>query len=193
MILAYVEILSQHEQNAFAHFLGAVQILTKAYQRRQGATSADILSIMKDALVKMNLLIGSYALSQTPQFMYLEFQEVAARDDAFREPELAINATMLCLPRSYQFIESAARLRYTYPSWKEHDPIMCKSQSDAVTQCRSVLDGLAALATRLQAQYSSATSTLRDSETLAEIYAIRTQLTSTIIFILYVHNPYETG
>ncbi|KAJ5626191.1 hypothetical protein N7510_002500 [Penicillium lagena] len=193
MILACVEILSQHEQNAFAHFLGAVQILSKTYQRRQGAPSADILSTIKEALVKVNLLIGSYALSQTPQVMHLESQEAAAGDDAFREPELAINTAMLCLHRSYQFIESAAHLRFTYPSWKEHDPIMCKSQSDAVTQCRSVLDGLVALTTRLQSQYSSATSTLRDSETLAEIYAIRTQLTSTIIFILCVHNPCETG
>ena len=193
MILACVEILSQHEQNAFAHFLGAVEILTKTYQRRQGAPSAAILSTIKDGLVKIDLLIGSYALSQTPQFMHLEYQEAATGDDAFREPELAINAAMLCLHRSYQFIESAARLRYTYPSWKEHDSIMCKGQSDAVTQCRSVLDGLAALATRLQAQYLSVISTLRDSETLAEIYAIRTQLTSTLIFILCVHNPFQTG
>jgi hypothetical protein len=109
------------------------------------------------------------------------------------EPELAINAAMLCLHRSYQFVESADQLRYTYPSWKEHDPIMCRGQFDAVAQCRSVLDGLVALSTKLQAQYSSATSTLRDSETLAEIYAIRTQLTSTIIFILCVHNRYETA
>ena len=195
IILACVEILSQHEQNAFAHFLGAVQTLTKTYQRRQRALgpSADILSTIKDELVKFDVLIGSYAMSQTPAFMYLESQGAAAGDDAFREPELAINAAMFCLHRSYQFIESAARLRYTYPSWKEHDPIMCKGQSDAVTQCRSVLDGLAALATRLQARYSSATSTLRDSETLAEIYALRTQLTSTIIYILCVHNPFQTG
>ncbi|PYI11004.1 hypothetical protein BO78DRAFT_466667 [Aspergillus sclerotiicarbonarius CBS 121057] len=197
MILACVEILSQHEQNAFTHFLGAVQILTKTEEHRRGASSADILSTIKDALVKMNLLIGSYGLSQTPQFMYLEFPEAvagaAAGDDAFREPELAMDAAMHCLYRSYQFIESAAQLRYTYPSWKDHDPIMCKSQSDAVTQCRSVLDNLAALATRLQTRYSSATSTLRDSETLAEIYAIRTQLTSALIFLLCAHSPYETA
>ena len=192
IILACVEILSQHEQNAFAHFLGAVQILTKTFQRRQGAPSADILSIVKDGLVKINLMIGSYALSQSPQHMYLEFQEAADGDDAFHEPELAINAAMLCLHRSYQFLESADRLRYKYPSWKEHDPIMCKGQSDAVTQCRSVLDGLAALATRLQAQHSSATSTLRDLETLAEIYAIRTQLMATMMFTLCVHSPFES-
>ncbi|KAJ5819334.1 hypothetical protein N7474_004925 [Penicillium riverlandense] len=192
VILACVEILSQHEQNAFAHFLGAVQIVTKTYQRRQEAPSADILNTIKDELVKIDVLIGSYALSRTPTVVYLESQE-GAGDDAFREPKLAINAAMLCLHRSYQFVESAFRLRYTYPSWKEYDPIMCKGQSEAVTQCRSVLDGLAALATRLQAQYSSATSTLRDSETLAEIYAMRTQLTATIIFLLCVHNPFETG
>lgn len=63
MILACVEILSQHEQNAFAHFLGAVQILTMTYQRRQGAPSADILGTIRDAVVKINLLLGSYALS----------------------------------------------------------------------------------------------------------------------------------
>jgi hypothetical protein len=193
IILACVEILSQHEQNAFAHFLGAIQILTKTYQRRQGAPSDEILSKIKDELVKIDVLIGGYAMSQTPALMHLESQEAAAGDDAFREPELAINAAMLCLHRSYQFIESAAQLRYTYTSWTEHDPIMCKGQSDAVTQCRSVLDGLTALAMRLQAQYSSATSTLRDSETLAEIYAIRAQLTSTLIFILCVHSPFQTG
>jgi hypothetical protein len=192
ILLACVEILSQHEQNAFAHFLGAVQILTKTYQRRQGTPSADILSTIKDELVKIDILIGSYAMSQTPAFMHLESQEAADGDDAFREPELAINAAMLCLHRSYQFIGSAAQLRYVYPSWTEHDPIMRKGQSDAATQCRSVLDGLAALAMRLQAQYSSATSALRDSETLAVIYALRSQLTSTLIFILCIHSPFET-
>ncbi|KAH8884183.1 hypothetical protein GQ53DRAFT_405831 [Thozetella sp. PMI_491] len=192
IILACVEILSQHEQNAFAHFLGTIQILTKAYQCRQGATSADILSKIKDAVVKVNLMIGSYGLSRTPQFMYLDSEEAAAGDDAFREPKLAMNAAMLCLHRSYQFIESASQMRYTYPGWKEHDPIMCKGQADAATQCRAVLDGLTALATRLQAEYSSTTSVPSDSETLAEIYAIRTQLMSTLIFILTVHSPYET-
>ncbi|KAL2023058.1 hypothetical protein VTK56DRAFT_3968 [Thermocarpiscus australiensis] len=193
MILACVEILSQHEQNAYAHFLGAVKILTKTCQRRQGAPSAGILHAVKDGLVKLNVLIGSYALSQTPQLMYLESQGAAAGDDAFRDPELAMNAATLCLHQSYQFIESAARLRYTYPSWKEHDSIMCERQSDALTQCRSVLDGLAALATRLQAQYSPATSMLRDSETLAEIYALRTQLAVTIIYILCLHSPFQTA
>ncbi|KAF7555673.1 hypothetical protein G7Z17_g1947 [Cylindrodendrum hubeiense] len=192
IILAGAEILSQHEENALAHFLGAVQIVTKTYPRRQGgATSSDILSAIKTELVKIDLLIGSYALSQTPQCIHLELYEAVAGDDAFREPELAINAAMLCLHRSCQFIESAAQLRYTYPSWKEHDPIMCKGQSDAVTQCRSVLDSLSALATRLQAQYSSATSTLRCSEILAEIFAVRTQLTATLIYILCVHNPFQ--
>ncbi|KAG7284663.1 hypothetical protein NEMBOFW57_009272 [Staphylotrichum longicolle] len=66
MVLACVEILSQHEQNAFTHFLGAVQILTRTYQRRQGAPSSDILGHIKDELVKVNLSIGSYALAQTP-------------------------------------------------------------------------------------------------------------------------------
>ncbi|KAF3769377.1 hypothetical protein M406DRAFT_337600 [Cryphonectria parasitica EP155] len=193
IILACVEILSQYEQNAFVHFLGAVQILTKTYQRRQRAPSAGILRTIKDELFKLDVLIGSYAMSQTPIFMHLESQEETAGDYALREPKLAINAAMLCLHRSYQFIESAARLRYTYPSWKEHDPIMCKGQSDAVTQCRLVLDGLVALATRLQSTYSSTTSTRRDSETLAEIYSIRTQLTATIIFILCIHKPFQTA
>ncbi|OIW33074.1 hypothetical protein CONLIGDRAFT_609647 [Coniochaeta ligniaria NRRL 30616] len=192
IILACVEILSQHEQNAFAHFLGAVQILTKTYQRHQGAGSADIYSTIKDELVNIDVLIGSYAMSQTPAFMHLESQEAAAGDDAFHEPELAINTAMLCLHRSYQFTESAAQLRHTYPSWTEHDPIMCKGRSDAVSRCLSVLDGLTALATRLQAQYSSATSTVRHSEALAEIYAIRSQLTSTLIFLMCIHSPFET-
>ncbi|KAL4941970.1 hypothetical protein BDV06DRAFT_171074 [Aspergillus oleicola] len=191
IILAFVEILSQHEQNAFAHFLGAVRLLTKAYQRRQVASSTDILRSFKNALVKMNLSICSYGLSRTPQFMYLESQGVA-RDDAFCQPELAINAAISCLYQSYQFIQSASELRYTCPSWKEHDPIMCKGQFDAVTRCRSALQGLATLTTRLQAR-PSATSTLSYSGTLADIYAIRTQLTSALIFIQCIHNPYETG
>jgi hypothetical protein len=192
MILACVEILSQHEQNSFTHFLGAIQILTRTHPR-QRTSSADMLSKLKDELVKMNLSIGSYALSQTPAVMHLEFQEPTAGHDTFREPELAINAAMLCLHRSYQFIASAAQLRYTYPSWKEHGPIMCQGQSDAVAECRSVLDGLTALATRLQAQYSAATPALQDSETLAEIYAMRAQLTSTIIFLLCVDSPFQTA
>ena len=82
MILACVEILSQHEQNAFAHFLGAVQILTMTYQHRQRASSHDILSTIRDALVKINLLLGSSALSQTPELMFLESQELSTGDDA---------------------------------------------------------------------------------------------------------------
>ncbi|EAQ93799.1 predicted protein [Chaetomium globosum CBS 148.51] len=196
MVLACTEILSQHETNAFAHFLGAVQILTQSQHGCQGAprSSAHILSTVKDELVKFDVLIGSYAISQTPAFMYLEsnWQGAAPGDDVFHEPELAINSAMLCLHRSYRFVESAAKLRYTYPSWKDHDPVMCEGQSDAVAQCRSVLNGLGALATRLQAQYSSAISTLRDSETLAEIYALRTQLTAAIIYILCTHSPLQT-
>ncbi|KAH6853207.1 hypothetical protein B0I37DRAFT_333062 [Chaetomium sp. MPI-CAGE-AT-0009] len=198
IILACTEILSQQETNAFAHFLGAVQILTKTYPRGQDAprsSANSILSTIKDELVKFDVLIGSYAMTQTPAVMHLEsnWQGAAAGDDVFREPEVAINTAMFCLHQSYQFFESAAKLRYMYPSWQEHDPIMCKGQSDAVTQCGSVLDGLAALVTKLQAQYSSATSTLRDSETLAEIYALRAQLTSTIIYILCADNPFQTA
>lgn len=193
MILACVEILGQHEENALVHFLGAVQILTKTYQRRQGHLSAEMLRAIQHELVKLDVLIGSYAIAQSPASMHLEFPEAAVGDDAFREPGLAISAAILCLRQSYQFVDVAHQVRYTYPSWKEHDPIMDKGQSDAVTRCRSVLDGLAALAKRLQAQSSSATSTLRDSETLAEIYALRTQLMATMIFLLCAHNPLETG
>jgi hypothetical protein len=190
MILACVEIISQHEENALVHFSGAVQILVKTYQRRQEAPSADMLRTIQDELVRLHVLIGSYAMSQNPASRYLEPPEAAAGDDSFREPELAIRAAILCLRQSYQFVDVAHQLRYKYPSWREHDPIMCKGQSDVVTQCHSVLDGLAALATRLQAQ---ATSTLPGSETLAEIYALRSQLTATMIFLLCVHSPFETG
>jgi len=193
IILACVEILSQHETNALAHFLGAVLILTKTVQRQQGAPSADILSAIKDELIRIDVLIGSYAMSQTPASMHLEYQEVAAGGEVFREPEPAINAALLCFHRSYQFIGSAAQLRYKFPSWTEHDPVVSKRRSDAVTQCHLVLDGLAALATRLQGQHPSATSTPPDSETLAEIYALRSQLTSTLIFILCIHSPFEAS
>lgn len=194
MILACAEILSQHEENAFIHFLGAVQILTKTYQRHPRAPSADMLGQIKEELVKINLSIGSYALAQTPAVMHLEAQGASAGDhhDAFCEPEIALNAAMLCLHRAYRFIESAAQLRYTYPSWNEHDPIMCQDRCGAVAQCRSVLNGLAVLATRLQAQHSTATSSLRESETLAEIYAMRTQLTAALLFLLCVHSPFQT-
>ncbi|KAJ5380613.1 uncharacterized protein N7496_003041 [Penicillium cataractarum] len=194
LILAAVEILSQHEQNAFAHFLGAVQILTKTHPNCRGAPSADILRTFRDELVNIDVLIGSYALSRTPTVVYLGSHEAVSGDDMLRKPELAIKAAMLCLHQSYQFIESADRLRYTYPSWKEErDPIMCNAQSDVVAQCCSILDTLAALSTSLQAQFSSTTSTRSNTETLADIYVMRAQLTVTIIFLLCVHNPYETG
>ncbi|KAF4978317.1 hypothetical protein FZEAL_5290 [Fusarium zealandicum] len=151
MILTCVEILSQHEQNALAHFLGAVQILNQTYQYGQRAPSAEILSTIENELVKIVLSIGSYAMCQTPQPMHLKSQQAAAGDDVLCEPELAINAAMVCLHRSYQLIESAAPLRFAYPSWKEPDLIMCKAQSDAVAQCRWVLDALAALGARLAA------------------------------------------
>ena len=190
IILACVEILSEHEQNAFTHFLGAVQILTSS-QRRLQAPSANILSTIKDELVRIDVSIGSYAMSQAPAFIHLGSQEAATGGDAFRDPELAINAAMLCLHRVHQFIGSATSRRYKHPSWPEHDPVMCKARSDAVSQCRTVIDGLTALATRLQVRYSTR-STLSDSEMLAEIYATRSQLTSSLIFIICIHSPFET-
>ena len=193
MILACAEILSQHEQNAFIHFMGAVQMLTETYQRHRDSSSDGLLGQIKEELVKINLSIGSYALAQTPAVMHLAFQGASAGDDhdAFFEPKLALNAAMLCLHRAYRFIQSAAQLRYTYPSWKEHDPIMFQDHSDAVAQCRSVLEGLTTLATRLQVQHSTATSSLKESETLAEIYSMRTQLTAALLFLLCIHSPFQ--
>lgn len=193
MILACVEVISQHNENALVHFVGAVQILTKAYQGRRGTLSTDMLRTIQDELVRLDVLIGSYAIAQSPASMHLEFPPAAAGDDTFHDPELAIQAAISCLRQAYQFIDVAHRVRYTYPSWREQDVMMCQDQAEAVTQCRLVRKGLAALATKLQAQSSSATSTPRDSETLAELYALRTQLTAALIFLLCVHNPYETG
>ncbi|KAL4886847.1 hypothetical protein BJY04DRAFT_43042 [Aspergillus karnatakaensis] len=191
ILLAFVEILTQHEQNAFTHFLGCLQIIAKAYQLTEKAQSLCILDTIKDALVKMNLSISSYGLSRTPQLMYLQYHPADGTDNAFHKPGSAANSAMLCLHRSYQFIESAHRLRYKRPSWKEYDAIMCKEHCDVVAQCQSVIDGFATLTMRLQAQLSSATPTPGDCDTLAEIYAIRAQVTSTLIFILCIHNPYE--
>ncbi|VUC26320.1 unnamed protein product [Clonostachys rosea] len=193
LILACVEVMSQHEHNAFAHFLGAVQILNRAYQSRQGTPSSDILNKIKDGVVNANLLLGGYALSQTPQLMYVQFQEAAPRNNVFDEPELAINAAMLCLQRSYEFISSASRLQYKHPSWKEYDAVMCEDQTKALAECYSMLDGLAGLITKQQFQYSSSAATAKDLGTLAEIYALRTQLTANIIFILCLGTPYETA
>jgi hypothetical protein len=191
MLLACVEVLSQHEKNGLAHFRGAIQIVTNTYHRHH--PSADILSRIKDELIRMELSIGSYSLSQTPQPMHLDYQETPTRDDPFRDPDHAINTAMLCLHQSYQFIQSTAQLKYKYPSWKDHDPTMCNRQSDAVAHCHSVLNGLTTLATTLQAQSSPTTSTLKDSETLAEICALRAQLTATLIFLLNIHSPFQTG
>lgn len=192
MILACVEILSQHEQNAFSHFLGAVHILTEG-SPGQSVPSTDTLSIVKDALVNFNIIIASYGLSRTPQLMYLEFQDTDTKGDALHEPKFAINAAMLCLYQSYAFIHSAAPLRYKHPSWKELDAIMSRSQAEAADHCRSSLRNLDALAKALQTHPSHQTSTDQASETLADIYALRTQITSALIVILCVHSPYETA
>ncbi|CAG9975249.1 unnamed protein product [Clonostachys byssicola] len=193
LILACVEVLSQHEHNAFAHFLGAVQILTRAYQRRSGAPSSDFLNKIKDGVVNANLLLGGYALSQTPQLMYVVFQDAAPGNNLFDKPELAIDAAMLCLQRSYQFISSASRLQYKHPSWKEYNSALCQDQNKALAECDYMLDGLAELITRLQAQHSSSTVTQKDWEILAELYALRTQLTANTIFILCIDTPFETA
>uniref|UniRef100_A0A8H7TQL8 Zn(2)-C6 fungal-type domain-containing protein n=1 Tax=Bionectria ochroleuca TaxID=29856 RepID=A0A8H7TQL8_BIOOC len=193
LILACVEVLSQHEHNAFTHFLGAVEILTRAYQRRRGAASSDFLNKIKDGVVNANLLLGGYALSQTPQLMYVISQDAAPRINVFDQPELAVNAAMLCLQRSYQFISSASRLQYKHPSWKDYNSVMCEDQSRALAECHSILDGLAGLITRQQAHHSSSTVTQKDWQILAELYALRTQLTANIIFILCIDTPYETA
>lgn len=193
LILACVEVLSQHEHNAFTHFLGAVEILTRAYQRRRGAASSDFLNKIKDGVVNANLLLGGYALSQTPQLMYVISQDAAPRINVFDQPELAVNAAMLCLQRSYQFISSASRLQYKHPSWKDYNSVMCEDQSRALAECHSILDGLAGLITRQQAHHSSSTVTQKDWRILAELYALRTQLTANIIFILCIDTPYETA
>jgi len=195
MVLACAEILSQHEQNAFAHFLGAVQILTPTSQRREGGPGAsfDILNTIRRELVSFEVLIGSYAMSQTPAFMHLEPQGPVVDDHVLREPELAVDTAMLCLHRCYQFIQSTAQLRYKYPSWKGDDPATCNAQSDAVAQCRSMLDGLAEHTTRLQAHSATETSALGHSETLGEIYALRAQLTSTLVYLQCIDNPFQAG
>jgi hypothetical protein len=192
MILACVEILSQHEENAFSHFLGAVQILTES-SPSQSAPSSDTVSIVKDALVNFNLMIASYGLSRTPQLMYLEFPHTGAEGDALHEPKLAINAAMLCLYQSYAFIQSAAPLRYKHSSWQDLDPIMSRGQAEAAARCRSLLQSLDTLATAMQARPEHQPPTPQASETLADIYALRTQITSALIVILCVHSPYETA
>ncbi|KAK7228052.1 hypothetical protein V2G26_000222 [Clonostachys chloroleuca] len=192
LILACVEVLSQHEHNAFVHFLGAVQILTRAHQR-QRAPSSDVLNKIKDGVVNANLLLGGYALSQTPQLMYVRFQDAAPTTNVFDTPELAINAALLCLQRSYQFISSASRLQYKHPSWKKYNSAMCEEQNKALAECYSMLNGLAGLITRQQSRHSSSTVTQKDWEILAELYALRTQLTANIIFILCIDTPFETA
>jgi hypothetical protein len=192
ILLACVEVLSQHEKNGLAHFRGAIQIVTQTHHHRH--PSAGILRQLKDELIKMELTIGSYSLSQTPQPMHLDSQDSLAQgDDPFRDPDLAINAALLCLHQSYQFIQSAAQFKYKYPSWKDHDPIMCNRHSNAIANCDSVLSGLTTLATTLQSQYSPTTSPLKSSDTLAEIYALRAQLTATTIFLHKIHSPFQTG
>ena len=99
IMLASVEILSQHEQNAWAHFLGAVQIImeNRLEHGNQRLLDPAISSLLNNALVRINIVIAGYGLSRTPQRMYLKFQEAAtSEDEAFHDPKLAIKAARDC-------------------------------------------------------------------------------------------------
>ncbi|KAK0383011.1 hypothetical protein NLU13_8927 [Sarocladium strictum] len=197
MILACAEIMSQHEENALNHFLGAIQIVYKSTSLLPGgrAPSTEI-SCIKDELVKVDILIGGYGLAQTPQIARFEGYGINNEPEEyiFQEPHSATNAAMRCLYRSRHIIDAAARLRHKYPSWRDHDAAMCKAQSDLAVECQSILDGLASLAAKLQTEASWESSSARkdDREVLADIYGLRTQLTATLIFVLCIHDPFET-
>jgi hypothetical protein len=193
MLLACAEILSQHEWSSFRHFLGAVEILTKSQEGRQQRETSDALQTIKGELVRTDILVGSYAMSATPVPMHLDFQGADLGLEASSKADQAINSALLCLHRSYQFIDSAAQLRYRHPSWEEHDAVMRKGRSDALDECHAILDSLTALVPSLQAQQSSTAATRHDAEALADVYAMRAQTTATTIYLLCIHTPYQTA
>lgn len=193
MILACAEIMTQHEENALNHFLGAVQIVYNTSARADGRELSSEITSIKDELVKVDILIGSYGLTQTPQIARFEgYGGNEPSDHVFREPHLASNAAMHCLYRSRQFIDAASKVRYVYPGWKDHDSALCDAQLAMVAQCQTVRDGLAGLAERLQAECASMKPSPKDDEVLADIYGLRTQITTTLIFVLCIHDPFQT-
>jgi hypothetical protein len=194
MILSCAEIMTQHEENALNHFLGAVQIVYKTSAQADGKEPSTEISTIKDELVKVDILIGSYGLAQTPQIARFEgYGGNEPSDHVFREPHLASNAAMHCLYRSRQFIDAASKVRYVYPGWKDRDSAMCDAQSAMAAQCHTIRDGLAGLAERLQAESAAAKSSPKDDEVLADIYGLRTQITTTVIFVLCIHDPFQTA
>lgn len=191
IILACAEILTQHEENALSHFLGAVQIMHRISSQCPGGKSSPEVDNIKDELIKIDVLIGSYGVPQTPQPTQFEeqegFGETFAPEQSFRDVASARNAAMQCLYRTRIFTRTASQVRYAYPSWKGRDEALDKAQLDAAAQCRVVLEGLTGLVERLQTD-SPATS----RNALADIYGLRSQITATLVYILCAHDPFQT-
>lgn len=195
MILACAEIMTQQNENALSHFHGAVHIVQDLEAQANGKVpSAEVLTL-KDELVQVDIQIGSYGLSQTPQIAHFDGYGAEEASDAFREPRLASEAALRCLYRTRQYIEVTSKVRYTYPGWKDRDSAMCEAQAAMAAQCQTVMDGLAALAEQLQSTSASASgnSPARDDEALADLYGLRTQVATTLVFILCIHDPFETS
>lgn len=194
LMLACVEILSQHEQNAFAHFLGACQILDIRRRRTSSDDMCGIFECVRNELVMIDVMVGSYTMSQTPAFMHVEPQEQATTNDAFNRPESAIKTSAFALHRAYRLIGRAGTRRYKGPHYVEDDSIFIRDRIEVVSELRSVYHSLETLTQKLEAQISTAEAPNPEvAVNLAEIYALRCQLTSSLIFILSIHSPFETA
>lgn len=190
LILACVEILGQHEQNALAHLLGAARILDTNCRGRS-TRYPGILGIIEQELFNVDILVANYNMSQPPVRMCHESHGLSTAGDAFSKPETALRASILSLHSAYGFIARAAPLRYKSPSWIEHDSSMSLYRTTTLASLRAILDGLVRLTVKLRAKKNAAAAS-SGAQTLAEIYALICQVTSALIFILSIHSPYET-
>ncbi|KAG9256934.1 uncharacterized protein F5Z01DRAFT_748510 [Emericellopsis atlantica] len=196
LMLSGVEILSQHEANSFMHFLGACQILDTKRQGSSSPTASGVLEVVEEELVLIGVAVGGYTMSQTPAFMHLEPQHTHAADDddAFSRTGSAIKASAYALHRAYNFIGRSGGPKHRYSDYAQRDPMFLRDQADVLAKLGAVCGSLETLTERLEARLSTkAESACETAMDLAEVYALRSQVTTTLIFLLCMHSPFESA
>lgn len=191
-ILACVEILNQHQDNALKHFLGACRLLEYAMQT-SSSYHLDFLDSIKDDLLASDVLISSYTMSQTPAFVQGIAERSAPQPDDFNKPEIAIQTCMHTLHRAYRFVGKASHYKYCPSNVVDNTAELAQQWSETIHDLRQISQHLGTLLEALQPARVSQTKGTPEGRQVAELHALRTQLTSALIFISSIRNPFEVA
>lgn len=188
--LACAESLSQHEQNALVHLQGASQVLDNVNKKALPHTNPETLAAVTQELSNIGILIASHVISEVPSFLQFEPQKASCVSN---EVEQATKSAFSALQNAYRFVGVAAPRRYVHPSWVDLDTDLCRYRDEILAELRSAVSALQTLSAHLQTESPTPAMKLTEAETIADVYALRCQLTLPLIFISSIHSAYETS